>query len=163
MPAPRDARWCRAVIGDLAGRAGATAHEPHVTLVGDLAEGWRADDVAVALRGTGDVTVRLTDVDDEDERYRCVTLRCEAARPTALRERLVQFSKDEADTAFRPHLSLLYGDLDAARRRALLSATSLPLPLPSLRLTAVAAWDTTEPDWAAWHELARWPLATTDA
>jgi hypothetical protein len=161
VPDASSRRWCDAQITALADRADSRGFAAHLTLVGEACGGWTNEDVAAALRGAGPVHVELTEVDDEDATYRCVTLRAAPAGPTELRRRLLTVVEDRGAGTFRPHLSVLYGALDPERRRALVREVALRTPLPPVVVDAVAAWDTSDDDWSRWHEVARWPLEGT--
>jgi hypothetical protein len=158
VPDASSRRWCDGRIAALASRAGTRAFAAHVTLLGDVGGTWAYDEVAATLRGIDPVRVELTDVDDDDATYRCVTLRAAPAGPTRLRGALATVLTDRGAGAFHPHLSVLYGSFDAKRRRELIRDVQLETPLAPVTIDAVAAWDTSHDDWSAWRELASWPL-----
>jgi 2'-5' RNA ligase len=110
------------LISDLAARLGTPAFEPHVTLLGGVdapLEEVRAQ-VAVLARALPPIEVRLRVVDGRDEYFRCLFV---AAEPTpglvSAHEAAAHALGVARGTPFEPHLSLVYGHLDAARKESL--------------------------------------------
>jgi hypothetical protein len=99
---PRDPSPFVPWIERLAGETGGPVFAPHITL--------RAE-----TPPTAPFTVELVSLTDSDERFRCITIT--AARTPPL------------DAVDAPHLSLLYGELPAARRASLRATIDLPLPM----------------------------------
>ncbi len=149
---------------DLAGRLVAAARsapfELHVTLLGAVEGELDHDEVAAALGGWRRFRVRFEAVDDEDHVFRCLTMRTTSGELARLREALSAVAQDVSPGPYRPHLSLLYGALDPAERRRLLTAAGVPSPLPGIEVEAVELWDTGSDDWIEWRRLDRWALGS---
>ena len=157
MPAASSDEWFRAAIARFATLAGTDPFPPHMTLVGEVGV-FDRDAVQAAIRGHGQLSVAFVAVDDEDQRFRCVTLRAAPEPLAELRERLLPVMPSGSTDPYRPHLSLLYGDLPPDERRRIVEAARLPASLPEVVVDAVAVWDTSPERWTEWRELDRWPL-----
>jgi 2'-5' RNA ligase len=109
-------------IDRLADRLGTPRFEPHVTLLPGLS-GPDADvvDTARALAGElGPFTLEPSGVDGTDAHFRCLFFRVRASEALrAAHARAARRFGREADPAFDPHLSLVYGTLDAPVKAAL--------------------------------------------
>jgi 2'-5' RNA ligase len=122
VPEPEARRRLAGTISELAGRLGSPAFEPHVTLLGHLAQP-EPDVVAAAVRlasATTPLQLRPFRVGQRDEYFRCLFY--EIAADAALidlhmRARLALGRSDEA--LYFPHLSLVYGELDNAAKEEL--------------------------------------------
>ncbi|WP_129346566.1 2'-5' RNA ligase family protein [Sorangium cellulosum] len=111
----------RALIEALARETGGPAFAPHLTLVGGL----RGDggELAAKLVALGPalrpVELRMQGPAVGDAYHRCVFLDVARTEPLAGLRGAVQAALGAKDSAFRPHVSLVYGDLAAERRRAI--------------------------------------------
>jgi hypothetical protein len=90
--------------------------------------------------------------------FRSLYLRAEpSARLTALHEAAGRALGLEP-APYRPHLSLLYADLDEERKPAIAAGLGLALPL-TIRVDAAEVWGDFREDAGHWRRLARVPLA----
>lgn len=111
----------RALIEALARETGGPAFAPHLTLVGGL----RGDggELAAKLVGLGPalrpVELRMQGPAIGDTYHQCVFLDVAPTEPLAGLRGAVQAALGARDSAFRPHVSLVYGDLPAERRRVI--------------------------------------------
>lgn len=119
-PAVRDA--LREQIAALARRYRTPRFEPHITLLGAIAgeiEAIRVHAAALA-RAIAPIEVRLCTLEHTDAYFRCVYLKAEINEALRSAHRLTcQQLQRPMDEEFMPHLSLVYGDLDAVTRSQL--------------------------------------------
>jgi 2'-5' RNA ligase len=114
-----------ALITQLSRTHAAPLFPPHMTLLGEL-EGGERELVAKTRQLAGQLspfTVHLTTVDFLDQYFRCLFLRGEEtpALVEANRQARLLFQREQ-DPPFMPHLSLLYGDFDAAFKQKIIAA-----------------------------------------
>jgi len=113
------------LMGRLRERGGGPAFEPHVTLLGGIEAD--ATEAAGKLEGLAarirPFTLELGRLDWREERFRCLFAVVEpsAELAAARRAALEAFGVAPAEP-YEPHLSLLYGELDAAVKRELAAA-----------------------------------------
>lgn len=162
LPPPALANRLHGVIDALAIRLGTPAFAPHVTVEGGLSghpeelvraiEGAPAARVSPELRQVGIGT---------DEPWNQL-LYLEIERTTAVGRARVDvctaLGRTVTPTGYRPHLSLAYGVLDAAQRRAMCG--TLKLALPPFHPVALALVDT-RGEVSDWWEVQRWPLSAS--
>lgn len=109
------------LIEALARETGGPAFAPHLTLVGGL----RGDGGALSaqlggLEGAlGPVELRAQGPATGTSRHQCVFLDVAPTEPLAALRRAAQAALGAGESPFRPHVSLVYGDLPQGRRRAL--------------------------------------------
>ncbi|MGK3991373.1 2'-5' RNA ligase family protein [Sorangium sp. So ce136] len=109
------------LIEALARETGGPAFTPHLTLLGGL----RGDGGALAakLGDLGDacrpVELRARGPATGNAVHQCVLLDVARTEPLAALRRAAEAAFGASETPFRPHVSLVYGDLPAQRRRAL--------------------------------------------
>ncbi len=148
LPADADAEWLRACMRPLAARCGSPAFEPHVTLhVGTRSGDLAIEPLLAALaRRAGPLALDCAQTCHSAAYYKALYLRLDANRAdgpalAGLRQALVDALEaagaPRSDYRFDPHLSLLYGSLDAALREQL--AASHPLSGRRIRFDRVAA------------------------
>lgn len=136
LPADPDAAWLTDRMDVLAARHRGPRFAPHVTLhVGTRAPDLAIEPILAALaRRSAPLTLECRDSGHSAAYYKTLFVRFAADRADAaalvrLREELVQAlsaaGAPASDYAFDPHLSLLYGNLDAAARQALAAAERL--------------------------------------
>ena len=149
------------LIAGLARRFSTPAFPPHLTLLpriggrpeDDLLEATRR--LAAALRP---LAARLSVVEGRDEPFRCLFAPAvldpplRAAHAAAARA----FDRDP-DPAFFPHLSLVYGTLAAATKRAVAAEVG-PLVAASFRAGRLHVWRTDGPV-GEWREIGAFALA----
>ncbi|WP_437572665.1 2'-5' RNA ligase family protein [Sorangium sp. So ce542] len=121
VPGGAPAARLRELIAALARETGGPAFAPHLTLVSGL----RGDGAALAAR-LGKLEGALRPVELEARgpavgasRHRCVFLDVALTEPLAALRRAAQAALGAGESAFRPHVSLVYGDLPEDRRRSL--------------------------------------------
>jgi 2'-5' RNA ligase len=160
VPAEAEAPRLQGWIDRLAGELGTVAFSPHVTLLGGLDADADPDTAQRALAWLADqspLSLSLARLDDEATHFRAVTLRAEpTGRLLAIRA-AIENALATAGGPFLPHLSLLYGDLDAATKRAHGEALGIPLPIEAV-FDGIELWRTDESDVPGWRRLARIPL-----
>ncbi|AUX40921.1 hypothetical protein SOCE26_023230 [Sorangium cellulosum] len=111
----------RELIASLARETGGPAFAPHVTLLGGL----RGEGAALAAQlgrlgaALRPVELRLRGPATGSTRHQCVFLDVAPAEPLAALRGAAAAVFGGDDTAFRPHVSLVYGDLLSEHRRAL--------------------------------------------
>ncbi|WP_437817027.1 2'-5' RNA ligase family protein [Sorangium sp. So ce1078] len=109
------------LIEALARETGGAAFAPHLTLVGGL----RGDGGALAARlgqlegAPRPVELRVRGPATGSSRHQCVFLDVAPTAPLEALRRAAQAALGADETPFRPHVSLVYGDLPDERRRAL--------------------------------------------
>jgi 2'-5' RNA ligase len=149
-----------ATIGTLAAAHDAPRFEPHVTMAG-LFHSHQEPAVQVLTSlaaGVRPFEVRFVAVGHEQAYFRALYLRAEPSlQLTALH--------DAARTAwaldvrpYRPHLSLLYANIAEERKRAIIDALGIPLPL-TIRINAAELWADHRAGIPGWHRVARIPLS----
>ncbi|MCK6502446.1 2'-5' RNA ligase family protein [Myxococcota bacterium] len=148
------------LIDGLAGRLGSPAFRPHVTVEGGLSG--HPEELIAALAGApaARTSPRLRQVGISTGEAWNHLLALDLERTEALGQARIEvmlaLGRTVAPGGWRPHLSLAYGTLPEATRRAM--AAQLKLELPPFHPVALALWDTRGPV-AEWWELHRWPLA----
>ncbi|HEY8081205.1 MAG TPA: 2'-5' RNA ligase family protein [Acidimicrobiales bacterium] len=157
LPTAATQGWFQEAIERFARISGTRAFVPHVTVLGDVS-GWTHERVAAVLKDVPSFEVEMLQVDDEDARFRCVTLRASPDPLVRLRAQLRSAMQSDDTEPYRPHLSLLYGERTTSQRREAIEAAGLPASLPAATIGAVAVWDTSDLDWGSWRELDRWTL-----
>lgn len=151
----------RSQVESLARRLGTLPLEPHVTLLGGLAQ---ADDDVLAgaerlAHDTAAITLPVVGLGARDEHFRCLFVELgRGAALDALRQRAELAFGGQG--SFLPHLSLVYGELDKATKARLVSELLGKLPL-QLRLATLQAVRT-QGAVASWRPLQAWPLARDD-
>jgi 2'-5' RNA ligase len=158
-PGPERDRLAR-VIADLAAGHGGPVFAPHVTLAGvtEAAPDAVAGVLARLADGVPPFELTLTGTGHEPVFFRSLYLRAgPSARLTALHEAAVQALGLEPE-AYRPHLSLLYADLDEDRKPAIAAGLGLELPV-TIRVDAAEVWGDFRAPVPQWRRLARVTLA----
>jgi 2'-5' RNA ligase len=148
-----------ALVQGLADRLQTTPFVPHVTLLPGLdgsVEGV-LEGARVLAAGLGPIDVQPVGVDGSAQHFRCLFFRM--AGSPALREAHARAALGfgrSPDPAFDPHLSLVYGSLDAAERAELTRRLGprLPGPFVTRRLHVWRTHGTV----GEWRELAAFPL-----
>lgn len=161
VPAAGPARdHLTATIGMLAAEHGAPRFDPHVTIAGRFHSSEQA-----AVRALTSVTagarpfeVRLAAVGHEQAYFRALYL-CAEPSPqlTALHEAARAAWALDA-RPYMPHLSLLYANIAEERKRPIIGALGIPLPL-TIQINAAELWADHQAGVPGWHRIARIPLA----
>jgi hypothetical protein len=160
MPDGASAERLSALVSSLAARLGTAAFPPHVTLIHGLARDEqtivdRAAGLAAHLAGQ---SVSLGPVEAQSEFFRCLYLRVEpAASLRAAHVRAGEAFDVPPDAAYLPHLSLVYGRLDAAEKDRIAASVVSDVPA-TIALTAIEVWRTEGPV-GEWRLRRRFPLA----
>lgn len=132
------------VMRRLRERGGGPAFEPHVTLLGGI-EAEAADAGSKLERLTArirPITLALGRIDWREERFRCLfAVVAPSAELAAARRAAVEVFGVVPAGPYEPHLSLLYGEIDAALKRELAAAAGGGLDL-SFEAAAVELVDT---------------------
>lgn len=124
LPGGASAARLEELIEALARETGGPAFAPHLTLLGGL----RGDAGALAaklgrLRGDGGalrpVALEARGPATGSTRHQCVFLDVAPSEPLAALRRAAEAALGSNEAPFRPHVSLVYGELPAARRREL--------------------------------------------
>lgn len=152
------------LIATLAARAGTPGFEPHVTLLGGIAgaeaEVRRLCEALAELLEPFEV--KLADVGMADEHYRALFV---AAEPTPellnAEARARDVFRRAGEPPFLPHLSLLYGDLLAADKEALLEGVGREFQA-SFRVSALHLYRTGGGP-ASWRRVLTVPLDAEDS
>ncbi len=160
MPDGASAERLSALVSSLAARLGTPAFPPHVTLIHGLV---RDEEAIVDLTGglvehLAGQSVSFGPVEAQPEFFRCLYLRVEPA--TSLRDAHALAAKTfgvPPDADYLPHLSLVYGSLDAAEKDRIAAAAVAEVP-PTITLTAIEVWRTEGPV-GEWRLRRRFPLA----
>jgi len=148
-----------ALIASLAARLGTPAFVPHVSLLGGLAgpADEIAERVAELARSLPPIEVSLRAVDWRDEFYRCLFV---AADPTpsllSAHQRAAEALRAARGAPFEPHLSLVYGHLDPARKEAI--RAEIGAEQPATFVARAVHLFRTEGDPTGWRRVARFPL-----
>jgi 2'-5' RNA ligase len=110
------------LIATLGRRLGTPVFEPHVTLLGGIEQPRETvlASAASLAEGLRPFEVRLGGADHRPEYFRCVFLTAEGDALRAAHARAKE-AFGRRHELFEPHLSLVYGDLPAGRREALLT------------------------------------------
>jgi len=159
----RDDSRCRAWIDQLSVAVGSEPFEPHITVVGSIPD---PGSVATAIAGiasvTAPLTVELTAVTDSDEFFRCVIL---TVRPNScivgLREVVAAALRLDLDP-YRPHMSLLYADLERTERKELVTGIDIELPT-TLEVDRLCLVDTGSDSIRRWSLRQSWTLVRSGA
>ncbi|WP_437592002.1 2'-5' RNA ligase family protein [Sorangium sp. So ce1000] len=124
VPGGAPAARLEELIAALARDTGGPAFAPHLTLLGGL----RGDGGALAaklrrLRGDGGalrpVALEARGPATGSTRHQCVFLDVAPSEPLAALRRAAEAALGASDAPFRPHVSLVYGELPAAHRQEL--------------------------------------------
>jgi 2'-5' RNA ligase len=150
------------LIDRLAAEPGTAGFAPHVTLLPGLPgpEAEVLDRARVLAPELPALSLPFSGIDGTSAHFRCLFLR--VATSPALREahaRAAQHFGREPEASFDPHLSLVYGTLDAARKDDLKRELQ-PLAPPSFEARRLHVWRTEGPV-REWRELAAVELGAT--
>ena len=159
-PAEPECTRLQRLIASLAQNYGSPPFAPHVTLVGEFA----VDDEALACEMTAQLAasehpfpLTLTAIEMEDVYWRTFYLSAEhSQRLDGLHARACSGFR-VGEKSYRPHLSLMYTDLDKAARRDIAGRLSLPLPI-TVVAQRLALWRTTG-SVGRWRQIASFGLA----
>ena len=155
MPEGRARERLAALIDRLAARLGTAAFAPHVTLLPGLPgpETKVLDGARALAAELTPLTLDFSGIDGTEAHFRCLFLRV-AASP-ALREAHARATRRfgcESEPSFDPHLSLVYGALDAGAKAELERELRPEVP-PSFEGRRLHVWRT-EGRVGEWRELA---------
>jgi len=143
----------------LAQKCGTLKFSPHVTLLGQLSqkEKWIQIQLEQLSRASLPFQLDMNELSMVDQYFRSITLK---VFPNPQLDRLyrnaVRTFKNSPENPYCPHLSLLYSDLQAAKKKQLMEDIVLPLPL-SIQIGEVAIVKT-EGKPGQWREIARFPF-----
>lgn len=160
LPPPAIRASCQMLIARLAQRLGTPEFEPHVTLAGTtLSETEASERVRQLAQQLPPLAIRLAELQSTDAYFRCVYARAELspALRHAYTTACTQLNQTPGD--FLPHVSLVYGDLDADTRKSLIAELGGRLDV-SFIADRVALYDPTGSP-PTWRRVADWPLTGT--
>ena len=137
-------RW-QALIAELSARLGTPAFDPHVTLVGGLHGEFEALQQAtrqLALE-IEPMVLPLGASRYLDEYYRCLFVDVDACPALARAQAAAARRFGPGPSPYYPHLSLVYGELPAARKQQLIAEIGARFdePLPIVQLTLIEVPD----------------------
>ena len=122
LPSRPDEKRLQELIQELSAEFGTPCFQPHLTLLGDVALG-RAkikQGARQALTNTAPINAQVLEIGYLDEYFRSFFLRMNHQPALlALYERSCQQLGVAPDSGFMPHISLLYGPLQLAAKKAL--------------------------------------------
>jgi 2'-5' RNA ligase len=148
-----------ATIGALAAEHGAPRFDPHVTMAGRFHSDQEAAVQALAslVAGVHPFEVRFAAAGSEQACFRALYLRAEPSpQLTALHEAArTAWALDVRP--YMPHLSLLYANLAEERKRAIIDALGIQLPL-TIPINAAELWADHPAGVPGWQRVARIPL-----
>jgi 2'-5' RNA ligase len=118
---------------------------PHVTLLSGWPDESSDESMSMFLSGLTSVELPVRGVTTSTDYFRCVVIELEATAALLAMRRHAQFLAGRAgDGEYRPHLSLVYGDVSAARRERVRREVEVGLPA-SIRLGRLDVVRTTGP------------------
>ena len=149
-----------ATIGRLAAEHGAPAFPPHVTMAGmfDADEDAAASTLAGLLTGVRPFPVTFPSVGHEPTYFRSLYLRAEPSPQLTSLHQAARLAWAPDLPPYQPHLSLLYSDFSEQRKRAIIAAIDLPLPL-TIAMDAVELWADDQRGTQGWRRCCRVRLA----
>ena len=117
MPAPADEAMLAGIVGDLSGRFGTPLFAPHLTLQGDTETTPDALEHAItaAAETVAAFSQQVSVVEGSDAYFRSFYARFAVSPALA---KLKQALDPEDFESFMPHVSLLYGSIEAAAKAA---------------------------------------------
>ena len=121
MPAPADAQFLAAIVGELAARFDAPAFAPHLTVAGDVAVDPAAlsAELAALAGATRPFSTPVADIVTGAAYFQSFYASFERAGPLlALKRAAVAAGLGGQEGSFTPHVSLLYGHPEEAAKQA---------------------------------------------
>jgi len=165
VPEPEAGQALGRLIATLARRLGTPPFDPHVTLLAGLTR--PAEEVARRAEGVANgiesaLTLSLRTPEGTEEPFRCLYLPVQPTFNLLAAQALARatFGVDQ-EGSFAPHLSLVYGRLEAAQKVALASEVATELPGPT-RFDTLDVVRTTGPV-SRWGRIARFRLGSPAA
>lgn len=126
MASPSDEAMLTGLVGDLAGRFGTPLFAPHLTLQGDTA--MPPDALECAAMAAAETVAAFAEpvavVEGSDAFFRSFYARFAVSQPLAA---LKQALDPEGVDSFMPHVSLLYGPVEAAAKAAAIAEVNARL------------------------------------
>jgi 2'-5' RNA ligase len=148
-----------AVIGALAAEYDTPRFEPHVTMAGLFRSGERAAVQALTslVAGVRPFQVRFLAAGHEQAYFRALYLRAEPSGQLITLHEAARAAWALEPRPYMPHLSLLYADIAEERKRAIIGALGIKLPL-TIRLDAAELWADHQAGVPRWRRVARVPF-----
>lgn len=162
-PVREDEARLREVIERLAGENGTERFDPHVTLLSELAS--RKDALDAAWRAAGvsggeRIELATAGVTTSNERFRCVVIELEPRdRLDMLRRATAEIGVSE-QSAYQPHVSVIYGQLPLSTRERMAEKVAKQLP-ESFAFDCIEIVETSVPV-SDWRSIARISLVRTE-
>jgi 2'-5' RNA ligase len=149
-----------ATIRTLAAEQGAPRFEPHVTIAGRFHSGQEPAVQALTSLAAGmrPFEVRFAAVGSEQFYFRALYLRAEPSPQLTALHGAAQTAWALDARRYMPHLSLLYANIAEERKRAIIDALSIRLPL-TIRINAAELWADHPVGVPGWHRVARAPFS----
>ena len=160
VPAAGPARdQLAATISTLAAEHDAPRFEPHVTMAGLFRSGKQAavQTLTSLAAGTRPFEVRLVAAGHEQAYFRALYLRAQPSAQLSALHQAAQAAWALDSRPYMPHLSLLYANIAAERKRAIIGALGIQLPL-TIRIDAAELWADHPAGVPGWHRVARVPF-----
>jgi 2'-5' RNA ligase len=136
MPAPADEAMLAGIVGDLSGRFGTPVFAPHLTLLGDTETPPAALERAVATvaETVAAFSETVTAVEGIESYFRSFYARFAASAPLTTLKRTLD---PQDSTPFMPHVSLLYGAVEASAKTAAIAEIGARLAEHAIRFDRV--------------------------
>ncbi|MGX1743991.1 haloacid dehalogenase [Bosea sp. NPDC055353] len=136
MPAPADEAMLAGIVGDLSGRFGTPLFAPHLTLQGDTETTPVALERAImaAASAIEDFSEPVSIVEGSDAYFRSFYARFAVSPALA---KLKQALDPEGFASFMPHVSLLYGPVEAAAKAAAIAEIDARLAGRAIRFDRI--------------------------
>ena len=136
MPAPADEAMLAGIVGDLSGRFGTPVFAPHLTLLGDTETPPAALERAVATvaETVAAFSEPVTAVEGIESYFRSFYARFAASAPLTMLKRTLD---PQDSTPFMPHVSLLYGAVEASAKTAAIAEIGARLVGRAIRFDRV--------------------------
>jgi 2'-5' RNA ligase len=156
MPEERIAHDLSTLIARLSGKHSTPSFEPHVTLIGDInlptaAAIAKADELAARIEP---FEVALNRVEQHDRYFRCIFIKADKTEPLMKAYSMARavFGHEENEK-YMPHLSLVYGNLDAQTRQRVIHSIGNVMNI-TFHVSEIFLYFTAG-DPAGWHCLSR--------
>jgi len=157
LPAAPACEFFQSLVGELAGRFDAPTFEPHVTLLGGIANHDRTLQVFRKLLVPTRCELEIEGIHFSELYTKTLFVRFHLSDELRqLRGALAQSFESESGDDFDPHLSLLYKKMPHREQAELARSVKIPFPratFEGMKLIAYPPKVTTRADVAAWREI----------
>jgi 2'-5' RNA ligase len=160
LPKDSDRLVLQRVIDRLAGEGGTQPFAPHITIasstIGDELQPV-AGDMEAALADFPRFEVTTGEIAASNEWFRSLVFVIDETEQLAELRVLTLRVLKTSDDNYWPHLSILYGDLDPAKKKLLIKTAAPLLPM-TIKIDEVALVDITASYPSAWRLIRAWHL-----